>query len=635
MMSMIGNTCPHCKASILQELRAWHFYTCESCKRPFIHSEGDGALTLIEHRETASSILIGSRGRVKSESFEITGCITLYQNNSLVNLFCILWSSGLYGYLIETEGRIAVSELIDLTPSQEWRKSRLGKNISIPNYGSVHCFSVSKTEEISISGEGKIYFPELKNSLFCSFFDQKEKALYTLFSKNEMCLIYGAFYKLEELGLSNTRYLPTWNTHKKIPAPLTLACPECHKTVKVFSHYRAKHICCASCATISVFNSSGELRQVRKLGNAKSLTFKLGTLFLIEDSEFILISYTVKRENVYNTDWNEYTLFNPDKGCWYLNESEGHYNLVKPWRSYISEDDKRFRTIEKDGQKFQLYNKYKYKVVYAGGEFLTNILTMKAPACADYTAPPHLLSVESNGEEVNWFEGRYCDHSTVKSWLSEPVDLETKSGIAPNQPFALHFDAQSLTRLSVIGFFAIILIQILLSAFITTSTPVYAKSFGMTDTLNTRTIVSDQFEITENNCAADFVINSNVNNSWLEADFTLVNETTGDQYFFSKSVEYYWGTDDGEGWSEGSKETTVTVNSITKGKYHMNILLTNDGQKVYHNIDVTVIQNVSLMKNFVISLLFFVVFPTIVALRRRAFDRKQWFNSNYSPYTYD
>ena len=128
---------------------------------------------------------------------------------------------------------------------------------------------------------------------------------------------------------------------------------------------------------------------------------------------------------------------------------------------------------------------------------------------------------------------------------------------------------------------------------------------------------------------------ANVSNSWLEGDFTLVNEISGDQYYFSRAFEYYSGVEDGERWSEGSPGATVTLNNIKQGRYHLNMQLTNDGRIAYNQLSIFVVENVSLMSNFFITLLCIVIFPALIVYRKRRFDRKQWYNSNYSPYTYE
>jgi len=142
--------------------------------------------------------------------------------------------------------------------------------------------------------------------------------------------------------------------------------------------------------------------------------------------------------------------------------------------------------------------------------------------------------------------------------------LPVKEGVAPNQPFSLNFDQTFLIRLSVISIIFLFICQFILSGYITNSREVSQQFFSQNDSLSQRTYVSLPFEITKDNCAADIKLQGNLNNSWLETDFTLVNETTGDQYYFSGALEYYAGYTDGESWSEGSNGNTLTVWSIKK-----------------------------------------------------------------------
>jgi DNA-directed RNA polymerase subunit RPC12/RpoP len=634
-MSTVQNTCPHCNATLSQELMESHFYTCAQCKKPFIYPHADFKETVVPYTETFSPIIVGSSGKAKSEYFKIKGCITLFHYNGIVNLYAILWQNGTYSYLIEKEGTYAVIDIIDDNPPANIRNAKLGKHIEVEKYGSLYCYSDCKPDCIALKGEGKVFFPRLNNSLFCSFYSQNQKAIYILFSKKSTYLLEGDFYKLEDLHLSDVRNAKAWHSLQKFPKPLNTVCLDCEKEIKLVSYYRAINVACENCGSIYKFNELGHLNRIQHLPLAKQITFKIGTIFTIEELEFILINYIVKQETSHKTNWTEYALYNPIKGIWFLNESEGHYNLVKPTRFYITKINKVYREIQKDNTTFLLYSKFKFKIKHAVGEFHKSLNIANSPSCEDYTAPPILLAYENSPHEINWFEGEYCAHSTVKSWLKEDVDLETKEGIAPNQPFSLNFDFTSLTRLSVIAVIAIIFIQISLSAFVTTSNPVYTNSFGQIDSVNTRTIITDQFNITENNCAVDFELHGNMNNSWLEAECTLVNETTGDQYYFTKALEYYFGFDGGESWSEGSMEESVTVNSVKKGRYHLNILLANNGTRSFNKLDIKIIENVPLYQNFLITLLCFIIFPVLIYYRRKIFDRKQWFNSNYSPYNYD
>lgn len=634
-MSLVSNNCPHCTAIVPKELRSDHFYTCVACKKPFILSgDATGKETLVTYNETLSPIVIGSTGKVASESFQVTGCITLFQNDTVINVHTILWNHGLYGYIVEWEGKFSLIREVNENPPEVLRNTKLGRIVDLERYGRLYCHTSTKTNAISLKGEGKLFNLKQTNALFAGFYHNKKKAVFAAFSRTKSILFYGDYFNLKDLQLTNIRTFSNWPASANLPAALKLPCPSCGKELQIHSHYRALHISCFHCGCLCGFDQEGRLTSSRAGNALKISTFKIGTKFKIDGLEFVLINSVIKEETSYKTNWTEYSLFNPSEGCWFLNESEGHYTLLKPTDYYVA-PFKTERQLLIDGDTFHLYSKYKYKIKQSVGEFFAIPSPSHSPSCADYVLPPYIMSSEVTNTDISWFRGEYCDHAKVKSWITEDVDLPVKEGIAPNQPYILNFEENSLIRLSVIAFFSVIFIQILLSNFVTTSDRIYNKSFSRNESGTIQNFVSGSFDILNDNCAVDVDLHGDVYNSWLEGDFTLVNESTGDQYYFTKAVEYYAGVEDGERWSEGSTDGTVTINNVKKGKYHLNILLSNSSGASFNRLDVKVTENVSLYKNFFITLLLILIFPAFIFIRKRSFDRKQWYNSNYSPYTYD
>ena len=423
-------------------------------------------------------------------------------------------------------------------------------------------------------------------------------------------------------GISSHRY----------PSPLELSCVQCGKPARLYTQHKAQGFCCGFCATYNEYDGKRRLRQGGAFIKSSKATFKIGTVFHIGEADFVLINYLTKEETSYHTSWTEYTLFHPVEGCRTLSESDGHYNLLRASRFYNRSNLTREARHPEKGM-FQLYSRYKYTIRHAEGEFLSDITGKELPACDDYVNPPYILSYERTAHEAWWYEGEYVSHKTLKSWLKEPVTLPQREGVAPSEPFTFGIPRSQLVKLTSIAIGLLILTQILLSSLVTRPKTVSAKGYTPADNSAQKTYISDPFEMTANHCAADFYISSSsLDNSWLEADFTLVNETTGEQYYFSGVVEYYSGYEDGEAWSEGSLDATLTVENLTKGRYHYNVSTTSDPTKPARGFSVTVIENVSLMLNFWLAALCLLAFPFYIYIRRKNFERSQWSNSDYSPY---
>lgn len=410
-----------------------------------------------------------------------------------------------------------------------------------------------------------------------------------------------------------------------------LACGQCGRETRLYTHYRAMAFCCVHCGAYHEYNEQRSLKTDQVITRVKEPTFSIGTVFHIGNQDFLLINYLVKEETAYHTSWTEYTLFHPEGGNLTLSESDGHYNLMRPSRFFENVSGVS-RNVD-FGEKgiFQLYSKYRYKIRHAEGEFLFPI-SGELPTCNDYVNPPYILTYERGTHEAVWYEGEYVPHLTLKSWLRVPAVLPKREGISPSQPCPDGIGRRSLGRLTAIAIAVLVGIQVLLSAFVNKPTTVSAHRYFPGEQPTQKTYVSPPFEISSDHVAADVILGADVDNNWLEADFSLVNETTGDQYYFGGVAEYYAGIEDGESWSEGSREATITVENLSKGRYHYNIDLTMDPAKPVQRVDVTVIQDVVLSRNLWAAVFCLLIFPVYIYLRRKNFERRQWSNSDYSPY---
>lgn len=211
-MSLGTHNCPHCGHLSVVEVRAGYYYSCSSCQQVFIEYDAKPARPeeIVKDAETMSPILIGSKGKVNGESFTVTGCISLFQERTTVNLHAITWSYGLPGLIVECDGDYSLISTIDEEPQQNLKDTRLGRTIAIKNFGDAYCYSVDRTRYLSLKGEGKIPFEKLTASLFCFYYSENQKSAFCIFIKEKTTLFTGKFYTFSELNLAPTRSLHDW-----------------------------------------------------------------------------------------------------------------------------------------------------------------------------------------------------------------------------------------------------------------------------------------------------------------------------------------------------------------------------------------------------------------------------------------
>jgi hypothetical protein len=210
-MTIGTHICPHCKTKSTTDISGNHYDTCRSCGRAFIKYDPTPLNEeLIESTETMSPIIIGSKGNIGQDNYEVTGSITIFLNRSTVNLYSILYEYGLYGFILECDGDYTLIDHVNEQPPGNLKETRLAKVIEIKDFGAAYCFCLDKTNYISIKGSGKMIFPKFTNAILTSFYSKNKKVAYCFFSKDSTTLLIGKLYPFDELNLTTTRSLNDW-----------------------------------------------------------------------------------------------------------------------------------------------------------------------------------------------------------------------------------------------------------------------------------------------------------------------------------------------------------------------------------------------------------------------------------------
>jgi hypothetical protein len=342
-----------------------------------------------------------------------------------------------------------------------------------------------------------------------------------------------------------------------------------------------------------------------------------------------VIGFVVKKETKYRYKWREYFLFNPYKGYAFLSEYNGHWNFIWPLES-----DPRINLSDSDfyheGFHFRLYQRFTAKVLHARGEFFFDIVDITSTTTNyEYIAPPYLLALEQSEDSTLWVKGEYLWPKEVAEAFSIPVNkLPSKEGVGYTQPFNSGFRDKSLIQFTVIIFIISLVIQLFLST-TAQDTKVFQVDYNNSMVNDQKLLVSPSFDLQDTkNLAIDLY--APLSNDWFFGEFTLVNETDGSEYNFTKDIEFYSGYEEGEFWTEGSRNGEAILSSIPAGRYHLNIYpefsLSNQ------SFSISVKRDVPTWSNFYITCFIVLIYPAIYFIRKRYREQKRWSDSEYSPY---
>lgn len=409
----------------------------------------------------------------------------------------------------------------------------------------------------------------------------------------------------------------------------TVACPKCQTNISLRGKAMTLALTCPSC---NVYFRRGKWEKgTDEFNRTQVHALPLGSKGRIDGHLYEVMGVVTKWEVKYRYEWREYFLFNPYRGYAFLSEYNGHWNFIWPIESEPTDNKSTTSDFYVDGNHFQLYQRYQSKVIYASGEFFFDVVGMVDDTTNyEYIAPPHLMALEKNTDSVLWCQGIYMTRNEVADAFKIPASqLPAKSGIGYTQPFVGTFNDESLITLTVVAFLALIFVQIFLNT-IATEKVVFKATYDRNELKDQKLVATPVFELQGGTRSVEMTIHAPLQNDWFFGEFTLVNETDGTEYNFTKEVEYYSGYEGGESWSEGSTTGTAFLSQIPAGRYHINIY--PEFSFSNNSFDIIVAHDVPVYTNFFFACIALLLFPAGFFLLKRYREQRRWKDSDYSPY---
>jgi hypothetical protein len=136
-----------------------------------------------------------------------------------------------------------------------------------------------------------------------------------------------------------------------------------------------------------------------------------------------------------------------------------------------------------------------------------------------------------------------------------------------------------------------------------------------------RVVFSDPIELkSRQNLQVD--VYAPLDNTWAWVGGDFINEESGTVEAFELPVEYYYGTEGGEGWREGGNSNEIYITSLPAGRYTLRLEFQWEHFTSPLPITVTVTQGVARTLHLSLALLGISVIPIFLFMRQMG-----WFNS--------
>jgi len=427
-------------------------------------------------------------------------------------------------------------------------------------------------------------------------------------------------------------------------------CPSCSAYIVSYDPASSAYYACPACKTYSHKEGRALAKVTSRWPKGPEYVpqaLPLGGRGIMPDGlPYTVVGYMARKEAKHTEveyKWGEYVLFSPPDKYAQLAVYEGHWMFIKPSeRAYkVGQASSRNAYVEAEDDRYELYNRYSPRVMYAVGEFDWDIREDERLSINEFIAPPYMLVQERKpNKSVEWYKAEYVEAKQIaKAFGVEKYALPDTLGVGAIEPAPGDKSWATLLSFSLLMALLVVITQITMLAIRPERQLINQQFSSQLDAVKPASvgagseavIISSSFEV-EGPAAISVELRSALDNQWLEVPAVLVNEKTGQQFEFSKTLEYYHGYEDGESWSEGSQSEESTLAKVPSGRYHLNLYpATEAGLDL--PISLTVSQQSSLHSNAVLLLLALFLYPGIQFWRRSYYEHKRWENSDYGPTT--
>ena len=636
-MSALTANCPSCGAQITFKSGSSIVLICSYCRSAVART--DRALQdfgrVAELVETGSPLQLGLRGSWRDTPFELTGRAQMgHEAGGVWDEWYATFSNGWIGWLAEAQGRfyLTFKQPVDSNAIPAFESLELGVPLHISPSGPLVVAEKGRAQTLGAAGEipyqlvpgESFYYADLSGA--GSTFGTID------YSETPPVVYGGQEVTLGELGLAGAR---APEREARTVSAATLSCPNCGGSLELRAPDQSERVICPNCNGLLDINQ-GQLSYLKSLGKPKySPQLQIGSTAEFENLPLTIIGFMVRSVEIEGQRyyWGEYLLYNPQVGFRWLVHSDDQWSFVQavPPGEISESNGAIFR-----GKKFKIFQDAGTQVEHVAGEFYWKVEVGEKVWATDYVRPPLMLSKEVTRSEptkdskaatgeINWSLGTYVPYKEIQRLFN--VKLNAPSNVAPNQPF-LHK--------GIYKYWGILLLLLFFVAFVTTiaggSNHVMTQTFQFPPLANsqaTQVAFSEPFELqSRRNISIEG--QSGVSNSWLFVAGDFVNEETGLVQTFELPIEYYFGVEGGESWSEGGQTKSTHISALPAGKYTLRLEAQwGDQWQQPASVAMKIDQGDPAGINFVVAAIGLSIVPIIVLLWHWSFERKRWSESMF------
>lgn len=622
-MSARQAQCPGCGAEIVFESVASLVLVCPSCRyasyRKDLDLERIGKVAELARIE--SPIELGARGRHQGRSFRVIGLLQLDHGRGPWNEWSIVFEDGSRAWLAEAQGQYLLTKECPGLRAPSFAELRVGEELDLGAQGRWVVAERGSGRLVSMAGELPV---DVRPGMRVRYADLSGpgRGFGTLDygDASEVQAIYlGARYALTDLGFDALATPP--------PLPRIRAqrvdCPACAGAIELHDANNAKRVGCPYCGALLAAEHA--LWKVLEKGELFRSAYgpAVGTKATIDGEPYTVLARLERsiRAEGRRWPWDEWLLRREDGEYRWVVCSDRHWSFVEP----VALGDVKLnrQTASYQGTTFKHFSGGTARIDRVVGEVYWEVRLGDEARCADYIAPPQMISVEETPDEKVVSLARYMAHEEVQRVFQLPQTLPKSSNVGmiePN-PIRPHLSRFWLSAMALCG---LLLLGMVLTSLLRSTGQVLLANYPLEAE---GAFVSEEFELNNWRSRAEIALSApGLEKGYFRAEGQLVHSETQAVHPFHISTAGAPLTTTPE--EVGSAR--VLVGELPRGKYRMKLhthstLATPTGQVL------VTVKSKGLDPGYgIVVMLGLLAFPLLLSLAALLREGSRWQQSDHA-----
>ncbi|HYO66599.1 MAG TPA: DUF4178 domain-containing protein [Archangium sp.] len=626
---MTQGNCPSCGAPVEFSAGTALVVVCGHCQtvvaRQGNHLEAHGKIGAIV--DTDSPLQLNAEGRIGRDGYRLVGHLQKDHGAGPWDEWYVEFDDGRTGWLSESEGAFHLLLAAGTEPDLVLEDFEPGHRFSLQGHRLV-VEERGHGRVVSAAGQLPSDVDPAADSHYVDATGPGGVFVTLDFgtATNDPEVYVGKKLKLTELGISPDQLRPKV---RKV-ALQQARCTQCNGPLELRAPDRTKRVACPFCGAL-LDASRGKLAFLQMLEKPEHPPLiPLGAKGKLRDVEWVCIGFLVRscRVEGIRYPWEEYLLFNRQRGFIWLMQSNGHWTLLEP----LAAGDVAVApgaAAHLDNRRYRAFQSVVAETETVLGELYWEVQAGETARAEEYVAPPFSVNVDRTDNEVTYTLGEYVAPEVIKEAFKLQEPLPRREGIAPSQPNP-HSSAGTWKWTGIWA--TALLFVFLVASVVADKRTVLVQDVRLEPDAQSGTptamTFSEPFDIRKRG-NVEAIVAAPVSNSWLGVQGDLVNEQTGEVVSFYDEVSYYSGSDSDGSWSEGSRSETEYLSAVPPGRYVLRTTAFFDGRPTQgQSYRVTLVSDKPRGSWFCCALVMLLIAPALAFFRSSSFESARWAESN-------